>query len=91
MKIRHVFCIHNVTQAEVDDITKVIAKLALDIYFKSTDDENDKVLYDSIERLARPKSEMYNIGFYENRLKRYLIEIFKENCKNEFVEKIQYR
>ena len=39
----------------------------------------------------RPKLEMCNIGFYDDRLKRYLIELFKENYKNEFVEKIKYR
>ena len=35
------------TQAEVNETTKVMVKLSLDIYFEYTDNENDVVWFDS--------------------------------------------
>jgi hypothetical protein len=82
------------TQKEFDDMTKVMVKLSIDIFFEYTDDENDVVWYDTIVNLTRNELESHHIGFEGNKLEIYISEILKKNNAiqdNIFFRKIKHR
>jgi hypothetical protein len=60
------------TQKEFDEMTKVMVKLSIDIFFEYTDDENDVVWYDTIVNLTRNELESHHIGFEGNKLETFL-------------------
>ena len=63
------------TQKEFDEMTKVMVKLSIDIFFEYTDDENDVVWYDTIVNLTRNELESHHIGFEGNKLEIHISEI----------------
>ena len=82
------------TQKEFDEMTKVMVKLSIDIFFEYTDDENDVVWYDTIVNLTRNELESHHIGFEGNKLEIYISEILKKNNviqDNIFFRKIKHR
>ena len=82
------------SQQEFDEMTKVIVKLSIEIYFEYTDDENDVVWSDSIKTLIVSYLEKHKIGFEGNKLEIYISEILKKNNAiqdNIFFRKIKHR
>jgi hypothetical protein len=82
------------TQKEFDEMTKVMVKLSIDIFFEYTDDENDVVWYDTIVNLTRNELESHHIGFEGNKLEIYISEILKKNNAIQngiFFRKIKHR
>ena len=82
------------TQKDFDEMTKVMVKLSIDIFFEYTDDENDVVWYDTIVNLTRNELESHHIGFEGNKLEIYISEILKKNHAiqdNIFFRKIKHR
>ena len=82
------------TQKEVDEMTRVMIKLSIDICFEYTDDENDVVWIDTIKRFTRTKLNSNNIGFSGNKFEDYLLQILQENntiIHDQNVRKIKYR
>ena len=67
------------TQKEFDEMTKVMVKLSIDIFFEYTDDENDVVWLDSIETLTGNNLEKHKIGLSGYKLEYYILEILKDN------------
>ena len=82
------------TQKEVDEMTRVMIKLSIDICFEYTDDENDVVWIDTIKRFTKTKLNSCNIGFSGNKFEDYLFQILQENntiIHNQNIRKIKYR
>ena len=82
------------TQKEFDDMTKVMVKLSIDIFFEYTDDENDVVCLDSIKNLIGSYLEKHKIGLDSSRLEDYISEILKNNNTikiGDFFKKIKHR
>jgi hypothetical protein len=82
------------TQKEFDEMTKVMVKLSIDIFFEYTDDENDVVWYDTIVNLTRNELESHHIGFEGNKLEIHISEILKKNNAIQdgiFFRKIKHR
>ena len=67
------------SQQEFDEMTKVMVKLSIDIFFEYTDDENDVVWSDSIKTLIGSYLEKHKIGLDSSRLEDYILEILKNN------------
>ena len=67
------------TQQEFDEMTKVMVKLSIDIFYEYTDDENDVVWLDSIKNLIGRYLETHKIGLGSYRLEDYTLEILKTN------------
>ena len=67
------------TQQEFDEMTKVMVKLSIDIFYEYTDDENDVVWLDSIKTLIGSYLEKHKIGLDSYRLEDYILEILKNN------------
>jgi len=82
------------TQKEFDEMTKVMVKLSIDIFFEYTDDENDVVWSDSIKTLIGSYLEKHKIGLDSYRLDDYILEILKNNNTiiiGDFFKKIKHR
>jgi len=82
------------TQKEFDEMTKVMVKLSIDIFFEYTDDENDVVWSDSIKTLIGSYLEKHKIGLDSSRLEDYILEILKNNNTiiiGDFFKKIKHR
>ena len=82
------------SQQEFDEMTKVMVKLSIEIYFEYTDDENDVVWSDSIKTLIVSYLEKHKIGLDSYRLEDYILEILKNNNTiiiRDFIKKIKYR
>ena len=82
------------TQKEFDEMTKVMVKLSIDIFFEYTDDENDVVWSDSIKTLIGSYLEKHKIGLDSSRLEDYILEILKNNNTiiiGDFLKKIKHR
>jgi len=82
------------TQNEFDEMTKVMVKLTIKLFFEYTDDENDVVWYDTIVNLTRNELESHHIGFEGNKLEIYISEILKKNNAIQdgiFFRKIKHR
>ena len=82
------------SQQEFDEMTKVMVKLSIEIYFEYTDDENDVVWSDSIKTLIGSYLEKHKIGLDSSRLEDYIIEILKNNNTiiiGDFLKKIKHR
>ncbi len=67
------------SQQEFDEMTKVMVKLSIDIFFEYTNDENNVVWLDSIKTLIGSYLEKHKIGLDSYRLKDYILEILKTN------------
>jgi hypothetical protein len=67
------------SQQELDDMTKIMVKLSIDMFYEYTDDENDVVWLDSIKRLTGSYLEKHRKGLGSYRLKDYILEILKNN------------
>ena len=82
------------SQQEFDEMTKVMVKLSIEIYFEYTDDENDVVWSDSIKTLIGNYLEKHKIGLDSYRLEDYILEILKNNNTiiiGDFFKKIKHR
>ena len=82
------------SQQEFDEMTKVMVKLSIEIYFEYTDDENDVVWSDSIKTLIGSYLEKHKIGLDSYRLEDYILEILKNNNTiiiGDFFKKIKHR
>ena len=82
------------SQQEFDEMTKVMVKLSIDIFFEYTDDENDVVWSDSIKTLIGSYLEKHKIGLDSYRLEEYILEILKNNNTiiiGDFFKKIKHR
>ena len=82
------------SQQEFDEMTKVMVKLSIDIFFEYTDDENDVVWSDSIKTLIGSYLEKHKIGLDSSRLEDYILEILKNNNTiiiGDFFKKIKHR
>ena len=82
------------TQKEFDEMTKVMVKLSIEIYFEYKDDENDVVWSDSIKTLIGSYLEKHKIGLDSSRLEDYILEILKNNNTiiiRDFIKKIKCR
>ena len=82
------------SQQECDEMTKVMIKLSIDIFYEYTDDENDVVWLDSIKTLIVSCLEKHKIGLDSNRLEDYILEILKNNNTiiiGDFFKKIKHR
>ena len=82
------------SQQEFDEMTKVMVKLSIDIFYEYTDDENDVVWLDSIKNLIGSYLEKHRIGLGSYRLEDYILEILKNNNTiiiRDFIKKIKYK
>ena len=82
------------SQQEFDEMTKVMVKLSIDIFFEYTDDESDVVWSDSIKTLIGSYLEKHKIGLDSYRLEDYILEILKNNNTiiiGDFLKKIKHR
>ena len=82
------------TQNEFDEMTKVMVKLSIDIFFEYTNNENDVVWFDSIKTLIGSYLEKHKIGLDSYRLEDYILEILKNNNTiiiGDFFKKIKHR
>ncbi len=78
------------SRKEFDEMTKVIVKLTIKLFFEYTDDFYDCVWYDTIVNLTRNELESHHIGFEGNKLEIYISEILNKNNviqDNIFLEK----
>ena len=83
-----------VTQQEFDEMTKVMAKLCIDIFYEYTDDDNDVVWLDSIKILIGSYLEKHKIGLGSYRLEDNRLEILKDNNTiiiGDFLKKLKHR
>ena len=67
------------SQQEFDEMTKVMVKLSIDIFYEYTEDENDVVWLDSIKNLIGSYLEKHRIGLDSYRLEDYILEILINN------------
>ncbi len=67
------------SQQEFDEMTKVMVKLSIDIFYEYIDDENDVVWLDSIKNLIGSYLEKHKTGLGSYRLDDYILEILKNN------------
>ncbi len=67
------------SQQEFDEMTNVMVKLSIDIFYEYTDDENDVVWLDSIKNLIGSYLEKHKIGLGSYRLEDCILEILKNN------------
>ena len=65
------------TQKEFDEMTKVMIKLSLDIFFEYTNEENDMIWFDTIKRFTEDKLNFYKIGFRDG-IETHILKIFEE-------------
>ena len=74
-------------------MTKIILKMIIDTYFEYTDNENDVVWIETINRFVAHELCKYNLE-YNNEIKHQFLEIIEENqliIFNDFVKKIKAR
>ena len=74
-------------------MTKIILNMIIDAYFEYTENENDVVWVETINRFVAHNLCKYNLE-YNNEIKHQLLEIIEEKqliIFNDFVKKIKCR